>query len=150
MRRKEIIELYNVLSPCKLTGMDSKGKMAVIRDLRQLRPVAEAHDKELEELASKLKPDGFDDRLERAKEHNNSVNSGKGPTLAPEEVMEISKAIEAYDKEMREAVAALMEEETEITLEKPDTASLEKLMDANDIEAGKLEVLYKWLSQGGR
>ena len=146
MRKKDIMEIYGTLNACKLTGMTTAGKLSVIAALRALRPVAEAHEKEVSDILEKSKPEGFDDTLRRAREHNEAVQAGKGPVMTADELLEAAKEIEAYNKEANEAVERLLAEEVDIAPDKLDKADLGKLMDANDLEAGKLEAIARWLS----
>ena len=66
--------------------------------------------------------------------------------MSAEELKEASSIIEGYNKEVNDFVEKILEEDTGIELEKLDNPNLEKLLDANDIEASQLEIIYSRLS----
>lgn len=146
MKKKEAIELYKVLNGCKLTGMASSSKMIVLNNLRSLRPVSEAYESDVKEAIEKLKPEGFDELTKKAREHNDSVSTGGKPTMSAEELKEVSSAIESYNKEVNDFIEKILNEDSGVELEKLDTPNLEKLLDANDIEASQLAIIYMHLS----
>ena len=66
--------------------------------------------------------------------------------MSAEELKEASSIIEGYNKEVNDFVEKILEEDTGIELEKLDNPNLEKLLDANDMEASQLEIIYSRLS----
>lgn len=142
MKKREAIELYNVLNTCKLTGMSSPSKMTVLNNLRKLRPVSEAYEADSKDAVERLKPEGFDDLIKKAKEHNEAINAGNKPTLTGEELKNTASVIEAYNKEVNACVDGILDEESGIEIEKIGKADMEKLLDANDIEVSKLSIFY--------
>lgn len=142
MKKRQAIELYNVLNNCKLTGMSSPAKMTVLNNLRKLRPVSDTYETDSKDAIDRCKPEGFDDLLKKAKEHNEAINAGGKPVLTGDELKDTASVIEAYNKEVNEFIDKLLDEETGIEIEKIDPKEMEKLLDANDIEASKLSVLY--------
>lgn len=145
MKKKEAIELYKVLNGCKLTGMASSSKMIVLNNLRSLRPVSEAYESDVKEAIEKLKPEGFDDLMKKVRGHNDSVNTGGKPVMSGDELRDSSSIIEGYNKDVNDFVDKILDEDADIELEKLDTPNLEKLLDANDIEAYQLETIYSYL-----
>lgn len=146
MKKKEAIELYKVLNGCKLTGMSSSSKMTVLNNLRKLRPISEAYESDMKEALEKLKPEGFDDIIKKAREHNDSVNTGGKSIMSAEELKEASSIIEGYNKEVNDFVEKILDEDADIEPDKLDNPNLEKLLDANDIEASQLAIIYTHLS----
>jgi hypothetical protein len=146
MKKKEAIELYKVLNGCKLTGMASSSKMIVLNNLRSLRPVSEAYESDVKEAIEKLKPEGFDDLMKKVRGHNDSVNTGGKPVMSGDELRDASSIIEKYNKEVNDFVENILDEDAGIELNKLDNPDLEKLLDANDIEASQLEIIYSRLS----
>lgn len=146
MKKKEAIELYKVLNGCKLTGMVSSSKMIVLNNLRSLRPVSETYESDVKEAIEKLKPEGFDELTKKVREHNDSVSTGGKPTMSAEELKEVSSAIESYNKEVNDFIEKILNEDSGVEMEKLDTSNLEKLLDANDIEASQLAIIYTHIS----
>lgn len=135
-----------MLNGCKLTGMASSSKMIVLNNLRSLRPVSEAYESDVKEAIEKLKPEGFDDLMKKVRGHNDSVNTGGKPVMSGDELRDASSIIEKYNKEVNDFVEKILEESEDVEMEKLDNPDLEKLLDANDIEASQLEIIYSRLS----
>lgn len=146
MKKKEAIELYKVLNGCKLTGMVSSSKMTVLNNLRKLRPISETYEADVKDAIERIKPEGFDDLMKKVREHNDAVNSGNKPTMSGDELRDASSIIEGYNKEVNDFVEKILDEDTGIELDKLETPNLEKLLDANDIEASQLAIIYTHLS----
>lgn len=146
MKKKEAIELYKVLNGCKLTGMVSSSKMTVLNNLRKLRPVSETYEADVKDAIERIKPEGFDNLMKKVREHNDAVNSGNKPIMSGEELKEASSVIGEYNKEVNDFVEKILDEDAGIVLEKLNGVNFEKFMEANDIEAGQLEIIYTHLS----
>ena len=146
MKKKEAIELYKVLNGCKLTGMVSSSKMTVLNNLRKLRPISETYEADIKEAIEKFKPEGFDDLMKKVRGHNDSVNTGGKPVMSGDELRDASSIIEEYNKEVNDFVDKILDEDAGIELNKLDNPDLEKLLDANDIEASQLEIIYSRFS----
>lgn len=146
MKKKEAIELYKVLNGCKLTGMVSSSKMTVLNNLRKLRPISETYEADIKEAIEKFKPEGFDNLMKKVRGHNDSVNTGGKPVMSGDELRDASSIIEGYNKEVNDFVEKILDEDTGIELDKLETPNLEKLLDANDIEASQLAIIYTHLS----
>ena len=147
MKKKEAIELYKALSQCKLTGLASSQKMVVLNNLRQLRPVSETYDADIKDAMERMKPEGFDDVIKKAREHNESINSNNGPTMSEEETKAVTETINAFNAEVNQFINGLLTEDSGVEISKLDDANLEKLIDVNDISTDQLCILYELLKE---
>lgn len=144
MKTKDIKELYEVLSQIKLTGMTTAAKMTVLENIRVLKPIAEAHRSDCDDAIRLLRPEGFDEVEAKANRHNEAVKARNDKALlSPEELQEVNEKCAAYLKEVDERVKELEKAEHEIVLKKINQAEYDKLMEANDLPAGALVVLYE-------
>lgn len=144
MKTKDIKELYEVLSQIKLTGMTTAAKMTVLENIRVLKPIVEAHRSDCDDAIRLLRPEGFDEVEAKANRHNEVVKARNDKALlSPEELQEVNEKCAAYLKEVDERVKELEKAEHEIVLKKINQAEYDKLMEANDLPAGALVVLYE-------
>ncbi|MCD8270578.1 MAG: hypothetical protein LUD46_20455 [Parabacteroides sp.] len=144
MKTKDIKELYEVLSQIKLTGMTTAAKMTVLENIRVLKPIVEAHRSDCDDAIRLLRPEGFDEVEAKANRHNEAVKARNDKALlSPEELQEVNEKCAAYLKEVDERVKELEKAEHEIVLKKINQAEYDKLMEANDLPAGALVVLYE-------
>lgn len=84
--------------------------------------------------------------MKKVRGHNDSVNTGGKPVMSGDELRDASSIIEKYNKEVNDFVEKILEESEDVEMEKLDNPNLEKLLDANDIEASQLEIIYSRLS----
>lgn len=134
------------MSPVKLTGMTTVSKMTVLTNLRVLRPVSEAYEKDMEQAQKTLRPEGFDEIEEMVKRHNEAIkNKTEEGKMSKDEIERSNVFYGGYQKDLNEYERKFMDEDLEIEIKTVDTASFDKLVEANDIEAGKLETLMSCL-----
>ena len=133
MKREKAIELYSVLNECKLSGMGGGAKVAVLETLRELRPVAEGFDRDMETAREKLRPEGYDETERKALAHNEAVSAGNdGGRLSPDELREVATALTAYKADLEAAARAMLEGEVDVSPRKLDGKDMEALLAAND------------------
>lgn len=146
MRKREAIELYRVMTPVRLTGMTGASKMTVLTNLRVLRPVSEAYDKDMEQARDSCKPEGYAAIEERVSRHNEAIkNKTETGKMSREEMEEANVVMGDYYKELGDCERKILDEEVEIEIKAIDAESFNKLLEANDVEAGKLETLMSYL-----
>ena len=68
-----LLKVFNVLNGAKYGKMDDADKIRVFKIVRKLKPIAEAFEDESKDAAEKLKFEGFDTLLEKAKEYEAKV-----------------------------------------------------------------------------
>lgn len=146
MKRKYIIEMYSVLNQCKLTGMEAKQKIVLLKNLRRARPFKDAYDKDVQDAVERLKPENYDELMKKAQEHNESLQKGEKGMLSTAELEEIGKTLQTYNSELSDYANGLLEEEVEIEIERLSEDALAALIDANDMPAESLVTIYDALS----
>lgn len=144
MKAKDIKELYEALSGIKLTGMSVGAKMVVLENIRLVKPQAETFRSDCDDAIKMLRPEGFSQLEEKANRHNEALKAknDKG-LLPPDELQEVNEAFTSYFKEVEQRVKELGEMEYEIDLKTIVLSDFDKLVEANDLPAGVLTMLYE-------
>ena len=62
------VEAYRALKALKVGGMSNEAMLAIWKDLKVLRPIAEAYDKDIEEVRATLQDEEFEKMQQRVKE----------------------------------------------------------------------------------
>lgn len=119
-----IVSLYNILKEAKLTKLADADKYAIIKILRKLRPTAEKFEEDKKEAQEKLKPENWDEIVEKANLWRKENNSNR---LTADEV--------EYFVKVNECLGEELEKEVEIDITTINEAVFEKLMASNDWEA---------------
>ena len=151
MKTKTIraVEAYKILKELKVAGMSDEAMLSVWKNLKALRPICEAYDKDIEEVRTTLQDDEFEtmqQRVVKAQEvERRAKEEDRDMTEAEKrEIAEINAWFAAWDKKGEEYFKSLSEKEVEITIEPLDAVELLKALKGSDRtfeEAEKLDWL---------
>ena len=72
------VEAYRTLKMLKVAGMSAEAMLAVWKNLKALRPVSEAYDKDIEEVRATLQDAEFEKMQQRVKEAQEVERKVKG------------------------------------------------------------------------
>ena len=145
------VEAYRALKALKVGGMSNEAMLAIWKDLKVLRPIAEAYDKDIEEVRATLQDEEFEKMQQRVKEAQELERRAKedvrGMTDAEkQEISEINTWFAAWNKKGEEYLKSLAEKEVEVKIDPLDAAELLKAYKGSDRtfeDAEKLDWLTK-------
>lgn len=153
MNKKEAVEIYRALTAIKsLTGVDTKTKIVIIRNVGKLKEVSEKFDSERNTALEMMKPEGFDER-----EADITKLAGKQVTPDIAELVGNHQAEKArldhdftsflygeLNKETGKRTGGLLNEDAGVEIEKITKEAFEKIVEANEeVDVDKLSVLLK-------
>lgn len=153
MNKKEAVEIYRALTAIKsLTGVDTKTKIAIIRNVGKLKEISEKFDSERNTALEMMKPEGFDEREAEitklaGKQVTEDIALLVGNHQAEKARLEHDFTSFLYgelDKDTKKRSGGLLNEDAGVELEKITGEAFEKIVEANEeMEADKLSVLLK-------
>ncbi|VEH16663.1 hypothetical protein [Segatella oris] len=131
------VEAYRALKALKVGGMSNEAMLAIWKDLKVLRPIAEAYDKDIEEVRATLQDEEFEKMQQRVKEAQELERRAKedvrGMTDAEkQEISEINTWFAAWNKKGEEYLKSLAEKEVEVKIDPLDAAELLKAYKGSD------------------
>ena len=131
------VEAYRALKALKVGGMSNEAMLAIWKDLKVLRPIAEAYDKDIEEVRATLQDEEFEKMQQRVKEAQELERRAKeevrGMTDAEkQEISEINTWFAAGNKKGEEYLKSLAEKEVEVKIDPLDAAELLKAYKGSD------------------
>lgn len=139
MKTKTIraVEAYKILKELKVAGMSDEAMLAVWKNLKALRPICEAYDKDVEEVHTTLQDDEFEtmqQRVVKAQELERKVKEEARDMNEAEkrEIVEINTWFAAWNKKGEEYFKSLSEKEVEVTIELLDATELLKAFKGSD------------------
>lgn len=146
MKTAEIIELSGILSEVKFTGLETSSRFTLLENMRRMKPIKTDFYSSMEDARDKLKPEGFDEMWQKVRLHNEAVQNKMDENRLPaSELQKFRIVYENYEKELGDREKELLREEHGVRIAPIPLKDFEKLVEANDIEGGKLEVLYGML-----
>lgn len=145
------VEAYRTLKMLKVAGMSDEAMLAVWKNLKALRHVSEAYDKDIEEVRATLQDEDFEKMQQRVKDAQEVERRAKEEVrdmtdAEKHEIAEINAWFAAWNKKCEEYLKSLAEKEVEVDINPLDAAELLKAFKGSDRtfeDAEKLDWLTK-------
>ena len=138
----KVVSAYNVLSTAKYDRLDDADKIKVWKIARALKPVATKFEEDNKDAAEKMKPKGFDEKLQNAQEYErvvkNSNEDASNIKMGAAEYEKFISELKSYNKLVGDAVREYAEKECEISFEPISEDAFCKLMSSNDWTMGQV------------
>lgn len=140
IKTSAVYGVFQLLNGAKLGGLKkNEDKTAVLKVLRELKPVAVKFEDERKDILEKLKPEGYEDDLRRAQQYEAEMKDGTKPTvLTAKEYQEIISRSMAYNREAAKAIDEILVTDVEVEIEPLTDELIVELMTQNDWTAGQV------------
>ena len=140
MKTREAIDLYKAYTSVKFTGVPTADRLAMLRNMRILKPISDEYDALQMDASERFKPDGYDE-LEQ------EVMSLAGETATADVSKKLAKyniqkteymkamndyLLGVYDKQTGKRTGGLLDEEHDIKMEAISAEAFDKLVQANE------------------
>lgn len=129
----KIVKAYAKLGDVKVTTLEDKEVMKVIRMRKAMRPVSEDFNAFLEDVKAKFKPEGFEETVRKAQEGWDKMTDAEKKAA--------NELVTGYNRKVEVAVKEESEKEVEIEFEPLSEDSLTKLMKENSLTVAEMEML---------
>ena len=145
------VEAYRTLKMLKVAGMSDEAMLAVWKNLKALRPVSEAYDKDIEEVRATLQDAEFEKMQQRVKEaqevERRAKEEARDMTEAEKrEIAEINAWFAAWNKKGEEYLKELAEKEVKVDIVEIDVEELLKAFKMSDHTFEEVEKLA-WMTK---
>ena len=145
------VEAYRTLKMLKVAGMSDEAMLAVWKNLKALRPVSEAYDKDIEEVRATLQDAEFEKMQQRVKEAQEVERKVKGEArelteAEKREIAEINSWFAAWNKKGQEYFKELAEKEVKVDIVEIDVEELLKAFKMSDHTFEEVEKLA-WMTK---
>ena len=145
------VEAYRTLKMLKVAGMSAEAMLAIWKNLKALRPVSEAYDKDIEEVRATLQDAEFEKMQQRVKEAQEVERKVKGEArelteAEKREIAEINAWFAAWNKKGEEYLKELAEKEVKVDIVEIDVEELLKAFKMLDHTFEEVEKLA-WMTK---
>ena len=145
------VEAYRALKALKVSSMSDEAMLAVWKNLKALRPVSEAYDKDIEEVRTTLQDAEFEKMQQRVKEAQEVERRAKEEvrdmTDAEKcEIAEINAWFAAWNKKGQEYFKELAEKDVKVDIVEIDVEELLKAFKMSDHTFEEVEKLA-WMTK---
>lgn len=140
MKKKDVIDLYRAYTSVKFTGVPTVDRLAMLSNMRILKPISDEYDALQMDASERFKPDGYDE-LEQ------EVMSLAGETATADVSKKLAKyniqkteymkamndyLLGVYDKQTGKRTGGLLDEEHDLKMEAISAEAFDKLVQANE------------------
>ena len=132
---ENVLGAYNVINTAKYTKLDDADKIKVWKIARAMKPVATQFEEESKDAAEKLKPENFDDNLQKAQEYERILKDNSDMSKAAMGAAEYDKFIKSlkeYNELVNKAIKEFADKEVTLEFEPISEDAFGKLMASND------------------
>ena len=145
------VEAYRTLKMLKVAGMNDEAMLAVWKNLKALRPVSEAYDKDIEEVRATLQDEDFEKMQQRVKEAQEVERRAKEEVRAmtdaeKREIAEINAWFAAWNKKGEEYLKELAGKVVKVDIVEIDVEELLKAFKMSDNTFEEVEKLA-WMTK---
>lgn len=145
------VEAYRALKTLKVGGVSDDAMLAVWKNLKALRPVSEAYDKDIEDVRATLQDEEFEKMQQRVKEAQKLERRAKEEVrdmtdAEKQEISEINAWFAAWNKKGEEYLKELAEKEVKVDVAEFEAEDLLKAFKASDKTFEEVEKLA-WLTK---
>ena len=140
MKKREAIDLYKAYTSVKFTGVPVPDRLAMLRNMRLIRPITDEYEMLQMDASERFKPEGYDE-LEA------EVMGLAGEAVSPEVSRKVGRynvqkaeymrsmndyLLGTFDKATGQRTGGLLDEEHDITPEPISPEGFDKLVEGNE------------------
>lgn len=134
IKTEKVLQVFQILKDAKYSKMSDDDKIKLWKIARAMKPVATKFEEDSKDAAEKLKPEGLDVTLEKAKDYEQKKQKGDAdlPMTEAEYLEFINGDWQKFNKLVAKAVKEFADAEVELEIDPLSEEALQKLMSSND------------------
>lgn len=143
MKAIDALNLHKVLGDLKdLSNIDSASRIGIVKNILILKKVSEELSEILQDARERVKPEGYDELVQKAEKHNESIAKGEGKVMTDEEVSLLNIKTNKYNSELEKVIQDFQNKEYELELNTISEDTFDKLSVDNKLSSSQCIVLY--------
>lgn len=134
IKTEKVLQVFQILKDAKYSKMADDDKIKLWKIARAMKPIATKFEEDSKDAAEKLKPEGLDVTLEKAKDYEQKKQKGDAdlPMTEAEYLEFINGDWQKFNKLVAKAVKEFADAEVELEIDPLSEEALQKLMSSND------------------
>lgn len=144
LKTEAVLEAFNIINTANYKQMDDADKIKLWKIARAMKPIAKQFEDDSRDAAEKMKPNGIDEQLEKAKDYEAKMKDGKTdnlPMTAGEYHSFVVDVWQPFNQLVAKAVKEFADKEVQLEFEGLSEDSFGKLMASNDWTVDKAMIV---------
>jgi hypothetical protein len=133
---KKVVSAYKALGEAKVSKLDEKDVIKVVKARKAMRPIADDYEAFLKDCQEKFKPEDWDAIQEKIQKWQ---QEGDNTTLTEAERIDLNKAVIGYQSKIEKAVKDELDKEVDLNIDSLSEEASTKLLVENGWELKKLD-----------
>lgn len=148
IKTEKALEVFNILKGAAYQKLSDEDKVKVWKAYRAIHPVATKFEEDSKDAAEKLKPDGLEATLEKAKDYEQKKHKGDAdlPMTEAEYLEFINGDWAKFNKLLAKAVKEFAEKEVELEFEPVNEEGFAKLMASNSWTMEQVRIVSEFIT----
>ena len=147
IKTETVLVVWNIINTASYKKLDDADKIKLWKIARVLKPIATQFESDSKDAAEKLKPEGLDALLEKAKEYEAKKQKGDDelPMTEAEYNSFIREQWQPFNKLVQQAIGEFADKEVELDFDTLTEEAFGKLMASNDWSVDKAMTVGNFL-----
>lgn len=148
IKTEKVLEVFNILKGASYQKLSDEDKVKVWKAYRALHPVATKFEDDSKDAAEKLKPEGLEATLEKAKDYEQKKRNGDSdlPMTEDEYLAFINGDWAKFNQLLSKAVKEFADAEVEVEFEALSEEGFAKLMASNDWKMEQVRIVSEFIT----
>ena len=148
LKTEAVFEVWNILNSANYKKLDDADKIKLWHTARVLKPIAKQFEEDSKDAAEKLKPEGLDEQLEKAREYEAKKPKGEETPMTDSEYQAFIRNMwSPFNQLVAKAVKEFAEKEVDIDIEPLSEDAFGKLMASNDWSVDKAMIIGEFITE---
>lgn len=149
IKTEKALEVFNILKGASYQKLSDEDKVKVWKAYRALHPVATKFEDDSKDAAEKLKPEGLEATLEKAKDYEQKKQKGDSdlPMTEQEYLAFINGDWAKFNQLLAKAVKEFADAEVELEFEPVNEEGFAKLMSSNDWKMEQVRIVSEFITE---
>lgn len=145
MKIINLVKTYTILKDSKVTKLEDKDKISIIKDMCLFRPIYEKMEADEKEATEKMKGEDHEEILKLVEKDKLSKSDSTVEKLTEEEIKRVNDYFNKYYSSLNIYLNELHNEDKELSINKLSEDGFSKLISSNDFTCEQLMILHEVL-----
>ena len=143
MKALEALNLNKVLGGLKdLSTIEASMRINIVKNILKLKKVTDELSEAVQTAREKVKPEGYDELIQKAEKHNEAISKGEEKIMSEEEITLLKLKTNKFNSELEKVLNEFQDREYELEMNLITEETFDTLCKENNLSAAECTILY--------